>query len=432
MTFVARCVSAGTVCRRAVPGILLLVSVLLSAVGGGCKRTYGRQACRLERENVIAVGSGEASAVDLTALRAGGFALGWSIGKTTRLVVLDPALRVKAGPFEIVKNRPVVPLGDMGDSGAKMFWHPDQGAPIAAADIALTELPGGGVAVAAVESESSIRGGGAFVMKITPEGSGGVVVKRLGGAGPHAATVSAAVNDKTLAVAWHEGLKETSRIRTAVLSTDNLAVSKESVVEARGAVFHPHLLAYEDGFLLAHVQVLETRRDAKADVVLTRLDEKAQPRGESVLARSRFLAAEPRLVLGAEGPALVYRDDEEGDGRAEYFFLPLDAGLEARGLAARISRSDGYQGPRVAKKDGMFVAATVRSFQNNLLVGLNRFDGEGRKKGGEFQVYADSASFVRVDLVQQASQTLLAYLEEDETRCRVLVSEVTCEERVNP
>ncbi len=428
----ARRVFDVTAWRRRFFALAVLLFVLALGAGPGCRRTYGRQVCRLEREHVIGASAGEASALDLKVLRDGSAALAWSMGETTHLAVLNRALQVTAGPFDVVKTATVVSGLEILGSVPKTFWRPQQAAPIAAADIAVSELPGGAIAVATIEASSPTRGGGAFVMKIDPKSSGEPIAKRVGGAGRHATTLSAVHNDKRLVVAWHEGRGGASRIRIALLSTEDLDISSETSLEPGEAVFHPHLLAFEGDFILAYVQTVEGEGASKSDVVLARLDAKGQLYGRSVVARSRFLAAEPRLVRSASGLGVVYRDDEERDGQAEYFFLPISDALEPQGPAARISRSDGYQGPRVVAKDGLLVGATIRSFQRSLLVGLNRFDARGRKKGGEFQVYADDASFVRVDLATQASQTILAYLEEKESRSRVLVSKVSCAEAVSP
>ena len=92
----------------------------------------------------------------------------------------------------------------------------------------------------------------------------------------------------------------------------------------------------------------------------------------------------------------------------------------------RISQADGLKGPRFIYRDPFVVGATIRSFQRNLLIGVNRFNRKGVKKGGEFQVYADKTDFVRVDLAASKEGLVMIYAEDRRSSGRVLASQVIC------
>ncbi len=75
------------------------------------------------------------------------------------------------------------------------------------------------------------------------------------------------------------------------------------------------------------------------------------------------------------------------------------------------------------------LSAAIRSYQHNFLVGLNRFDRKGVKKGGEFQIYADKSDFTRVAVDARGDRVILVYGEDRQGTGRILFGKVNCAER---
>jgi hypothetical protein len=123
---------------------------------------------------------------------------------------------------------------------------------------------------------------------------------------------------------------------------------------------------------------------------------------------------------------LAFRDDRDGDHIPEYYFAKLDASGKPAREPARISRADGPDGPRLAQVGPFVFGVQVRTFGGSLLVGMNRFDAEGRKRGGEFQIYADKSDFTHADVAPGDGKVLLVYGEERKGEGRVLAGPVTC------
>jgi hypothetical protein len=254
-------------------------------------------------------------------------------------------------------------------------------------------------------------------------------IVRIGAAGPFANGISIARLGDGLLVAWHEGASESSRVAIAHLSTEPLALLKTAVIGSEGASASPSVAVHGDSGLVAWSQTVHGGHAAGSAVKVAVLDGRLEPRDPIVAATCRHLDPAPSLGASADGFALVYRDDDDRDGKTEYYFLPL-GGRGAPALrAARISRADGSRGPAVAHGDPLYYGAVIRSFQHSLLVGLNRFDDRGVKQGGEFQIYADKSDFVRVALAAWGEQVLLAYAEDRRDHGRVLTGKVVCRDR---
>jgi len=123
---------------------------------------------------------------------------------------------------------------------------------------------------------------------------------------------------------------------------------------------------------------------------------------------------------------VAFRDDRDYDGTPEYYFAALAPSGALRGEPARISRADGSEGPRLAAVGSFVLGVQVRSFGGSLLVGMNRFDTSGRKRGGEFQIYADKSDFTRADVAPGDGRVLLVYGEDRKGAGRVLAGPVSC------
>jgi hypothetical protein len=144
-----------------------------------------------------------------------------------------------------------------------------------------------------------------------------------------------------------------------------------------------------------------------------------------VINTGRYLDAAPYLASLKGQIGIVYRDDRDEDDTAEFYFAKLDSSGAATLPPKRISRSDGYQGPRISGGLPVF-SATVRSFQRELLIGVNRFDLKGEKLGGEFQIYADKSNFTLVAIAAGENNAMLIYAEDMDGKSRVLAGSVVC------
>ncbi len=144
------------------------------------------------------------------------------------------------------------------------------------------------------------------------------------------------------------------------------------------------------------------------------------------MVESRFLYPSPDMAVMGERLGLTFRDDADRDDTPEYHFALLSPDGASVIARQRISQADGYRGPSLISVDGAFLGAAIRSFQRNLLIGINRFDPLGTKLGGEFQVYADNTDFVRVDVSQNAENLLMVYAEDRDSNGRILAGQVMC------
>jgi hypothetical protein len=149
------------------------------------------------------------------------------------------------------------------------------------------------------------------------------------------------------------------------------------------------------------------------------------------VASCRYLDPAPYLTALGDRFGLAFRDDADRDDKPEFYFAVLDATGRVLKKPARISRAGCFQGPSISGGDPLVFSAAIRSFQRNYLVGLNRFDLAGVKRGGEFQVYADKSDFVRVALVASGQEVMLVYGEDRRGEGRVLASRVNCRDGVD-
>jgi hypothetical protein len=144
------------------------------------------------------------------------------------------------------------------------------------------------------------------------------------------------------------------------------------------------------------------------------------------VARARFLDPAPQLSRMDDQAGLVFRDDADKDDTPEFYFTLLGPNGKTIFDPKRISQADGWRGPSLIYDAPNFVSAAIRSFQRNLLIGVNRFDKKGEKLGGEFQVYADKTDFTRVDLAASGDTILMIYAEDRRGSGRVLTSQIKC------
>ena len=408
------------------PGNSSLPIILLSLlVSSSCGEHRAQQACRMEDEAVIVRTDGTPGAVAVSRREAGGFVIAWSAGGETAFASANERGE-RVGSVTRIERLQVPRLGDgeVAAVGTKTFWPPQEGASFDAEDLAIASLDGGATYLAILERPHDGRAGGAHVTVLS--GGESQKVSRVGSAGEYASRISLAADGDRIAVAWHEGDLGGSKIFVAALDPETLEVISTREVED-GAVAGVDIAFGEEGGMIAWSRTahdgVEPRSLVRAAVLDGDLD-RGRPR---TIAACRHLDPQPSLVAMAGGEfGLAYRDDDDEDMRPEYYFVRLDARGEPVGKSARISRADGFTGPELAAVDSLVYGAVIRSFQHNLLVGLNRFDEFGRKLGGEFQIYADKSDFVRVAMATNDDEILLVYGEDRRGSGRILSGHVAC------
>ncbi|MBN2801476.1 MAG: hypothetical protein JXR91_00125 [Deltaproteobacteria bacterium] len=150
---------------------------------------------------------------------------------------------------------------------------------------------------------------------------------------------------------------------------------------------------------------------------------------ENKIAEHHIDSISPFITRQNNGYALLFRDNEDKDNMEEFYYLLLDKSGKPKSKPIRISRSDGDFGPSLTSSDTLFFSAAIRSYRSNYLVGFNRFNKQGVKQGGEFQIYADKNNFTRVQLITPAkdkNSVLIVYAEQKEEEAKVLSATITC------
>jgi hypothetical protein len=229
----------------------------------------------------------------------------------------------------------------------------------------------------------------------------------------------------TALVAWHDVTDEGPRVRLAALDLRTMRRTGAAELPGNLPRFDPSLAADGTAALLTWAE--EGPPGTSGLAVRTAPIGPELALGEQhVVTRIGFHDPAPCLAALPDGFGLLYRDDEDGDAVLEYHFSALDRTGAPLRPPARISRADGPRGPVLVPGAGPLFGVAIRSFQRNLLVGLNRFDLAGAKLGGEFQVYADKSDFTRVVAAADGEAAILLYAEDRQGRGRVLASRVQC------
>lgn len=390
---------------------------LLAVALLGCAPKRSSQPCRVESEIVLSETSQSPQAVAITQIPTG-FLAAWSADKRTFAARLDTRGTPVDAPFEL----PVVrPLLDASATGSKTLWSQLPGSGLASTSLSLAPFSGGAVLAALVPGNP----GSAFVCAITEAGSGPWL--RLGESGPNATAIDVVTHGDRIWVAWHEGRDAASEIVlvSVAMEGDQGKLLSSRRLAGPGAVLSPALAHGPSGVLLAFAEVSRAS-PPKVFVHVEKVGDNLEGEKTHTVGQGSYLHPTLDLVASGDGFGLVFRDDLDDDEVPEYYHVALSARGDPLTVPTRISQSDGFTGPKLAVQNELIVSAAIRSFQRNLLIGLNRFDDRGRKVGGELQIYADKTDFVRVDVAANEVVTLLVYGEDREGRGRVLSSRLGC------
>ncbi|MCK9458074.1 MAG: hypothetical protein M0R80_00145 [Proteobacteria bacterium] len=407
--------------HRAIP-VAAFLAAMAALAGCGTKRA--QQECRLESESVVAETGAGLAAVAAARVEAFRYAAAWSAGGETLVAALDAGGRRLSDPLRVDRGA----SGDAeeeSDGGPIAFWPEGAESSFAAEDLEIAALDGGGAALAILERRSESRSGGAFAALLAPGLTAVEHVVGLGPAGPFSSRVSAAGWRGDLLAAWHDAAVDASTVRVAIASRDGRLRGTASLPGTKPA-YAPSIAVARDAALLVWIESRPSGYGTRFDLRSTRVSPGPALAPASTIASARYVDPAPVLVRLGDGFGLAFRDDRDGDHIPEYYFAKLDASGKPAQEPARISRADGPDGPRLARVGPFVFGVQVRTFGGSLLVGMNRFDAEGRKRGGEFQIYADKSDFTHADVAPGDGKVLLVYGEERKGEGRVLAGPVTC------
>lgn len=381
----------------------------------------------MENETVLATTTGVPPAVAVRAVGTERFLAAWSTESGTFVAELDergapigPARRIQKGGDGSFDE------GVALEAAPKTFWPRSERTSIHSEDLAIAPLNDESAALVMVERPVEDAAGGAYVALISPLSTTAPKVLRIGGAGEYANRITAVECGGDLIVAWHEGMLDSSSVLTARIGLEPLAVKQTSRIKSANALSNPSLCLIGSSALIAWAEIIREGNTPVSLVKVASLTPDLKLEHVTDVARGRFLDPAPQLAPAGDLAGLVFRDDADKDDTPEFYFTLV--GPEGKALydPKRISQADGWRGPSALFRSPNFVAVAIRSFQRNLLVGVNRFDGKGVKLGGEFQVYADKTDFVRVDLAATKSSIAMIYAEDRRGAGRVLTSRVHC------
>ncbi len=380
----------------------------------------------MEHETIISTTRQAPTDVGVMALRDG-FLAAWSADGATGYALLDARGRAVSGIHQIqLAGRSPHVAPDVRDGTAKTFWPPAARTSVAAEDLQLVRL-GEDRAVLLMLSLPGPGGmGGAFGAVVDLKTPGPVRAIRLGPAGEYATRITGVAVGDDLIVVWHDGGLSSSKLRFARLAAGTLEVKARKVMEGAGVAASPVLARSAGRTVLAWSETERSDTRLRSYVKTARVSPSLALTSEATVVESRFLYPSPDMAVMGERLGLTFRDDADRDDTPEYHFALLSPDGASVIARQRISQADGYRGPSLISVDGAFLGAAIRSFQRNLLIGINRFDPLGTKLGGEFQVYADNTDFVRVDVSQNAENLLMVYAEDRDSNGRILAGQVMC------
>ncbi len=361
-------------------------------------------------------------AVSVRAAAPQRFVAAWSADRSTWIMnlsdkgeALGPVLRIEQS-----RNND----GEFVPDTKKTFWPEGDRTSFDSEVLALLPLGDERVALAMLERPGKGRQGGAYLALLLRDRKPRLL--RLGPAGEYANRITADVAGGDIVVAWHEGKLASSEVLLARVGIEPLSLKKSTRIGGGNAAVSPSVAFQEGHGLIAWSEIEHSRAGPRSLIRVAPLNVELEL-GEAVTAaEGRFLESSPCLAPASGIFGLVHRDDKDKDGTPEFYFSTFGVDGSPALKPRRISQADGWRGPSLVYVAPNLLSTTIRSFQRNLLIGMNRFDKNGVKLGGEFQVYADKTDFVRVDLAVSGQSMLMVYAEDRRGSGRILAGQVQC------
>jgi hypothetical protein len=231
-------------------------------------------------------------------------------------------------------------------------------------------------------------------------------------------------SDGTWSVVWHDGSVGAWGVMRARVSLEDATIDRDRGGEGTDA--HVDAQELSSGVLAAspyprvHVRTTEAGDEALVVFEESWLDG-GFARGRVLVARERgglpvaveeleAHDARPQLVHDGRSWVLVFRDLRRPSPRASLFARRLGDDLRPVEPARRVTRADTDGSPRALTCGEHLVAVVPRTWDTDVLVGLDLLDARLRKAVPEQQVYEWSARFPFADAacVDDAVITLVA------------------------
>ncbi|MBN2717441.1 MAG: hypothetical protein JXX14_16435 [Deltaproteobacteria bacterium] len=399
-------------------GIVIQIVLALSfawAVGAGCDQRE-QQECRMANEYVVAKTTGTPRSLEVIRLDASRIAVFWSADRNVYYAVINNKGVPMSRPVQIVQPsvHPIAP---------KTWWHSKHQLVLDAVSLSPVRVSDNLVALAMLCHQNK---GAAQVATALVDMKNSTVrwVTQTGQTGLFAKTVSATFLDDTLLVGWQDSFTPKQSIALSAVDIETGETLTRTHIDAQTAAYGPKLARNGNRALVLWTEVDGHQKTVRLYSAPIGRDLKRSQR-HLVDTLELFDAAADLTPYGS-GFAALYRDDRDEDHTEEFYFTVLDPTGRRTQPAARISRADGPQGPRLSSGNSLLFSSAVRSYNNNYLVGFNRFDSAGTKTGGEFQVYADKCDFIRAGLASNGDNAILVYGENADAGGRILAATISC------
>ncbi|MBN2342020.1 MAG: hypothetical protein JXX29_07965 [Deltaproteobacteria bacterium] len=380
----------------------------------GCEQRE-QQSCRMANEYVVAKNESAPGALEVMRLDPDRIAVFWSADGTSFFSLINNDGIPQTKPLEL-SPKAQAPTGE-----TKTFWSKHKQYRLNAVSISASRISDDQLAVSllclAGDNATAV-----FSVRVNVRTHSVERIARVGTSGLYARHISQMVHQGKLVVGWPDTTHTPQQVRIAVLNAQTLDEISSSVIAQKEAVFGPTLQSNGNAAVVLWSKVA----GKTVPLFATPYDKLETPDSEQLVDTLELFHADAHAVPYRKGFAVVYRDNRDGDRTEEFYFTVIDATGKKRQAAERISRADGPQGPKLSVGDEFLFSAAIRSYNNNYLVGFNRFSSSGTKTGGEFQVYADKCDFTRAGIATSGDKVVLVYAENAGSSGRILASTITC------
>ena len=393
-----------------------MVLILWGCVTVGCDRRE-QQRCRMASEYVV--GKTQSAPRSLAALRLDDqrVAVFWSADGRVYYALLSNAGIPTSTPVQIEAPKHSTSL-------TKTWWHHHTRLTLDAVSLSPVRVTQNEVALAMLCHQG--KNAAVVVEALVDLKKKRVIwLKRIGDTGLFVRKITQSIAGDHLLVGFQDTRTTPQSVALAAIDVKNGHILKQTHIKSKEAIYGPEL-AQNKGSNIVLWTVVDTHAK-KVRLYSAGISGDLSISSHHFIDSLELFDAAVDVTPSNDGFAAVFRDNRDGDRTEEFYFTILDKTGSRLQPAKRISRADGPQGPRLSRGKTDFYSASVRSYNNNYLVGFNRFDKTGTKLGGEFQVYADKCDFIRADLVTHGDDVILVYGENADTGGRILAATISCD-----